>query len=219
VNRSAFLAVLLAGCAAAQTASLPPDIDAKSNSRLPLIQRDQMSPEGQHVFDQVVPKDKEGNQHARPGATALSLYSPGVAGPLDEMHSYLANKSVIGTATFQICSLIASREFDDSYDWNAHEGQALKAMVDPKTLDAIRYNRPLDGLPEKEALVVAFGRALFRDRKVSTELYQKVVATFGKQGMIEIASTFGTYSFVALMMRSVDQRPANPTYQMPAIQH
>jgi len=219
-----FAFVILEGYAVAQTAPaparLPADLDAKSYSRLPLVQRDQLTPEGQRAYDAVVPKDQAGNQRALgPGPTAVSLYSPGVAEALDQLHGYLARKSVVGPAMFQICSLIATREFDDPFNWNAHEGGAKRANVDQKTIDAIKYNRPVDGLPEKDALVITFGRALFHERKVSPELYAKMVDVFGKQGMVEITSIMGTYSLVDLLMRAVDQQPANPSFELPAIKH
>jgi hypothetical protein len=72
-------------------------------------------------------------------------------------------------------------------------------------------------LPEKEALVVRFGRAIFQDRKVPSELYAKVVETFGQQGMFELTAIMGDYAMAAIMLRAVDQHVPNPTNELPAI--
>lgn len=210
--RTVYLAIIFAAVAAAQS-KLPADVDAKSYSRLPLIQRDQISPENLKVFDFIAGKDRA---TAPLGPQATSLYSLGVAEPMHALNQYLRN-TVVGTAVFQICTLIAAREFDENYEWTAHEAGAKWAMVDQKTIDAIKFGRSLEGLPEKDALVVQFGRALFHDRKVSPELYAKVVNVFGKQGMYELTAIMGDYAMVAIMLRAVDQHVPDATSSLPEL--
>jgi hypothetical protein len=214
--------LLFATCATvvvAQAQSLPSDIDPQSFSRLPLVKRDQLpGGEALRVYDAVVGKDPNGKDRptAPMGPVNTSLLSPGVAVPMNQLNQYLRN-TVAGPAMFQICSLIAAREFDENYEWNSHEVGARRANVDPKTIDAIKFNRPLDGIPEKDALVIRFGRALFREHAVSPELYAKVVDVFGKQGMFELTAVMGDYAMAAIMLRAVDQHVPNSTSELPAI--
>jgi 4-carboxymuconolactone decarboxylase len=214
--RILLLAATLAAIAVAQ--KLPADIDPQSLSRLPFIERAKLSGEALRVYDAVIGKDAQGNPRPIPGTgpAATSLYSPGVALPMNELNQYLRN-TVVGPAVFQICTLIAAREFDENYEWTAHEAGAKRANVDQKTIDAIKFGRSLDGLPEKDALVVRFGRALFHDRKVSSELYAQVVKTFGQQGMFEMAAVMGDYAMAAIMLGAVDQHVPNSPPELPAI--
>ncbi|MBZ5633421.1 MAG: hypothetical protein LAO55_09880 [Acidobacteriia bacterium] len=211
--RIALFAGLCAIVASAQS-----DIDPQSFSRLPLIQREKLSGDTLRVYDAVVGKDANGKDRPTPplGPAATSLYSPGVALPMNQLNQYLRN-TVVGTAVFQICTLIAAREFDEAYEWNSHETGAKRANVDQKTIDAIKFNRPLDGVPEKDALVIRFGRAIFHDRKVSPELYAQVVEAFGQQGMFELTAVMGDYAMAAIMLRAVDQHVPNATSELPAI--
>jgi 4-carboxymuconolactone decarboxylase len=219
--RPILFATLFAIAASAQSDTAPKapsDIDSQSLSRLPLIQRAKLSGEALRVYDAVVGKDADGKDRPTPpmGPVATSLYSPGVALPMNQLNQYLRN-TVVGTAVFQICTLIAAREFDEAYEWNSHETGARRANVDQKTIDAIKFNRPLDGLPEKEALVVRFGRAIFHDRKVPSDLYAKVVETFGQQGMFELTAIMGDYAMAAIMLRAVDQHVPNVTHELPPV--
>jgi 4-carboxymuconolactone decarboxylase len=211
--RIVLVASLFAMLAAAQS-----DIDPQSYSRLPLIPRSKLSGDALRVYDAVVGKDADGKDRPIPplGPAATSLYSMGVALPMNQLNQYLRT-SVVGTAMYQLCTMIAAREFDEPYEWNSHEAGAKRANVDQKTIDAIKFNRPLVGLPEKEALVVRFGRAIFQDRKVPSELYAKVVETFGQQGMFELTAIMGDYAMAAIMLRAVDQHVPNPTNELPAI--
>jgi len=211
---------IVAFLAAAQAQTLPADIDPQSFSRLPLIQREKLSGDALRVYDAVVGKDANGKDRPTPplGPAATSLISPGVALPMNQLNQYLRNP-VVGTAMYQLCTLIAAREFDEPYEWNSHEGGAKRANVDQKSIDAIKFNRPLDGVPEKDALVIRFGRAIFQDRKVPSDLYAKVVETFGQQGMFELTAIMGDYAMAAIMLRAVDQHVPNVTSELPPIKH
>jgi len=211
--RIVLVASVFAVAAAAQS-----DIDPQSFSRLPLIQRDKLSGEALRVYDAVVGKDASGKDRPTPplGPVATSLISPGVALPMNQLNQYLRNP-VVGTAMYQLCTLIAAREFDEPYEWNSHEGGAKRANVDQKSIDAIKFNRPLDGVPEKDALVIRFGRAIFQDRRVPSELYAKVVEAFGQQGMFELTAIMGDYAMAAIMLRAVDQQVPNVTNELPQL--
>lgn len=187
----------------AQTQTLPADVDPKSMSRLPLLTRDQLDAEGQRVYDMMFGKD----QPTRTGPLATVLYSPAVGEPFELINRAL-RKSVIGTQYFEICTLVAGRDFDNQYEWTAHELAAQKAGVDQKVIDAIKFRRAVDGLPEKEATAIRFGRAILEDHKVSPALYAKVVALFGKRGMVDLAVTLGDYAMTAIVLTAVDQQLA-----------
>jgi hypothetical protein len=213
--------LILMGVAASMTfgQALPADIDKESYSRLPLIKRSTLSGEALRVYDAVVGKDAEGNPRPAPptGPAATSMYSIGVAGPMDLLNKFIRQIKV-GPAMYQLCSIIAAREFDEPYEWNSHEGGARRAGVSEKTIEAVKFNRSLDGLPAKEALVVEFGRALFRDQhRVSSELYARVVKEFGQEGMFELTSAMADYAMAAIMLRAVDQHVPNVTAELPML--
>ena len=183
---------------AQQAASAEP----QSYSRLPLIKRDQLDATGQRVFDLVNGKDQT---TPRIGPPAASLYSVAAAEPFDQLNQSL-RKTVAGPRYFEICTLIAAREFDQQYEWTAHELAARRAGVEQNVIDTVKFNRNLDGLSEKDAAVIQFGRDLFRKHKVDNALYGKVVELFGRQGMIELTLTLGDYAATAVLLNAIDQR-------------
>jgi 4-carboxymuconolactone decarboxylase len=198
--------VLLLICLAAsmfgQQPKLPPDIDPQSNSRLPLIQRDQLNDADKKVFDDVA--------NTAPGR--VSMYSPPIAESIRTLNSGLRS-TVLGSQMFEICALIAAREFDEDFEWTGHTAGAKRAGVSEETIQAIQFNRDLKNVPAKDALMIRFGRALFRDHKVSPGLYADVVKTFGQRGMVEAAWIMGDYAMAAVALRAVDQH--NPDGAQP----
>ncbi len=185
-----------------QNPKLPPDIDPQSNSRLPLIQRGQLSDDDKKVFDDV--------SNTAPGR--VSLYSPPIAESISTLNSRLRS-TVLGSQIFEICALIAAREFDEDFEWTGHAAGAKRAGVSEQTIQAIQFNRDLKGVPAKDALMIRFGRALFREHKVSPELYAEVVKTFGQRGTVEAAWIMGDYAMAAVALRAVDQH--NPDGSRP----
>jgi len=211
--RSTLLLLISALFASAQTPGLPADVDSKSYSRLPLLTREKMTPEQLKVMDKIA-KDRP----APPlGPQATSLYSPGVAEPVDALNQYL-RKTVVGQHYFEICAMIGAWEMENAYEFSAHEAGARRAGVDSNVIDAIKFDRDAKGLPEKDATVIEFGRALFRGRHhASPALYAKVVDLFGRQGMIELVSVMGDYSMMALMLNAAGQElPPDRPNTMPA---
>jgi 4-carboxymuconolactone decarboxylase len=201
-TRSTLLLLAASAILGAQSAKLPADVDPHSYSRLPLVQRDQLDANGQRVYDLF-----NGNDPATPrlGPTAALLYSPDVGEPFDQVN-VAERKTVAGTRYFEICTLIAAREFDQQYVWSAHELSAQRAGVEQRVIDAIKFNRGVEDLGDKDAALIRFGRDLFRQHKVSSSLYSHVVELFGRRGMVELAVILGDYAMTSVLLSAVDQQ-------------
>ena len=184
-----------------QAAKLPADVDPNTLSRLPLVLRSSLDANGQRIYDFM----NQGSPSPRLGPINSTLHSPLVAEPFEALNRNL-RKSVVGPHYFELCTLLAAWEYEQQYEWTAHEIAALKAGIDQKTIDAIKFNRGIDGLPEKDATVIRFGRALLRQHKVDSALYTQIIDLFGRQGMIDLTLTLGDYVMTALVLNAVDQQ-------------
>jgi 4-carboxymuconolactone decarboxylase len=200
-----FALILLATTTASAQAPrpLPRDIDAQSYSRLPLIPKDTLDAEGKRIFEAI--NGDQGNL-PRLGPPANSMHSLAAAEPYDRLNQVL-RKTVVGMQFFEISTLVPAREFNQQYEWTAHEIGARRAGVDQAIIDVIKFDRPLTGLPEKEATVIEFGRAMLRGtRQVPSELFAKMVSLFGRQGTMEIIMIMGDYTMTAMLLNAVDQQ-------------
>jgi len=180
---------------------LAPDIHPESLSRLPPLQRDSLDAEGKRVWDLI------GGGRGMPttGPAPVSMYSPITAEPIHVLNQNL-RKTVAGSRYFELSALLAAREFDQQYEWSGHEAAGVRAGLDQAVIDAVKFDRDVAGLPEKDATVIRLGRALFRDHKVSPELWAKTVEFFGRQGAVEIVATMGDYVMAGFMLTAVDQQ-------------
>jgi 4-carboxymuconolactone decarboxylase len=187
----------------ARLPQLPPDIDPESLSRLPLVKRESLDDNGKRIYDYIA-----GNRGSAPrtGPAAISLHSPAAAEPIQMLNQAL-RRTVVGSKYFEISALIAAREFDQQYEWSGHEPAALRAGVDQAVIDAIKYNRDVQGLDEKDATIISMGRQLFRENhQLSSDLWAKAVRLFGMQGALEITMIMGDYAMAAIFLNAVNQQ-------------
>ena len=106
---------------------------------------------------------------------------------------------------------------EQQYEWSGHEAAALQFGVSQKAVDTIKFNRPIEGLPEDETVVIQMGRQILREHRLDSELYAHAVKLFGRQGTLSI--TMGDYVMAGIMLITADhQLPPNRPALLPARQ-
>lgn len=197
--------IAIAGSAAAQDPNFPPDIDPVSMSRLPILDRSAMKTDADRAaYDYVV--GTAPRQIPLRGPGGISLHSPGTAEPIERLNRYLRSESVIGRRLFELCALIGAWEIEQQYEWSGHEAAALQFGVSQKAVDIVKFNRPVEGLPEDEAVVIQMGRQILREHKLDSSLYAQAVKLFGQQGTLEVAISIGDYVLAGLMLITADHQ-------------
>src|SRR5262245_20164621 len=205
-----FLLVLFSAPVLAQTQTgSPPDINPLTLSRLPWFTPADLDEEGKKLLAERPTQAKPG-----PGPTHVTSYSPrdrslGIPSGVN---------SPVGARFFQLAVLIMAREIDQQYEWSAHEPAGLKQGLEQSVIDVVKYNRDVTGLSEKDATFITFGRTLYREHKVSSELWQKMVTLFGRQHTVQLMMIMGDYFRVGFMMNAVDQHlPPERKALLPAL--
>lgn len=174
---------------------LPPDIDPVTLSRLPPVTPADLDDEGKRLLAART------NYKPGPGPTHVSVYSPR---DLD-LGIPSGVKSPVGPRNFQLAVLITAREIDQQYEWSAHEVAGRRQGLEQSVIDVVKYNRDVTGLSEKDATLITFGRALFREHKVSSDLWAKMVNLNGRQRTVQYMMIMGEYFKAGFMMNAVDQ--------------
>ena len=106
----------------------------------------------------------------------------------------------------EVAILITAREMDSQFEWVAHEGVALKEGVPAATIDAIRHRKPTTGLDPADALIIELGRQLWRDHKVTPEMFARAQAKFGPNRLVELVMLMGNYAGTAALLSLVDMQ-------------
>lgn len=185
-------------------ASLPKDVDPESGSRLPKIDRAALGDEGKKVYDAVgsSPNTLAGLR----GPLGIRLYSEGITQNRGRETAYLRYRSTISRRHAELIILVTARHFDAQFEWTYHEPPALEEGVPPAVIDAVRYNRPLTGLPEEDAAVIQLGREALGKKPVTSDTYAKALKLFGEQRLVEMVALYGASANTAILLHAFDQR-------------
>lgn len=177
-----------------------------SLSRLPAVKREDLDEKGREAYDACA--DPKSRLWAKlVGVPGFWLHIPQLLAPVRELNWGLRrNDFGLEPRLRELTILVTARENDAQYEWTAHEPYALNEGLDPAIIDVVKYRKPVVGVPEKEALIIRFGRELFRDRKVSPETFAEALRAFGEKGVVQMVGLMGNYTMTAVIFHAIDQQ-------------
>ena len=178
-----------------EPASLPRDINPVTLSRLPPVTAADLDAEGKRLLAART------SFTPGPGPNHITIYSPRER----DLGIPSGEKSPVGPRYFQLAVLIIAREIDQQYEWSAHEPAGRRQGLEQTVIDVVKYNRDVSGLSVRDATLITFGRTLFREHHVSSELWEKMVSQFGRQQTVQLMMIMGDYFRVGFMLNAVDQ--------------
>jgi 4-carboxymuconolactone decarboxylase len=188
---------------------LPRDVHPASLSRLPLLERHELDAEGQQHYDAVVSPRSRTLVGLR-GPSGIWLHSPRLAGYLRAANQYLRFETALDSRLTELAILVTARELDNQFEWTAHEPAALAEGLDARVIEIVKRRKPVTRLGKhlgrKEAVIIAFGRELFRNRKLSAATFARAADLFGRRGVLELAALIGNYAMTAVVLDTVDQQ-------------
>jgi 4-carboxymuconolactone decarboxylase len=193
---------------------MPSDIDPQSGFRLPLPKREDLDEVGRKAYDRAATPGT--SLAGLQGPAGVRLYSTKITEHMYAINQYLRFQSGFTPRIREIAILATAREMDSQLEWCAHEPEALKEGVAPAVIDVIKHRKSTAGLDETEATVIELGRQLFRDHKVTPQLFAKAKALFGPHKLVDLVLLMGNYAGTAALLTAFDmQLPAGQKPLLP----
>ena len=179
--------------------SLAPGIDPESHSRAPLVNRDDLDEAGKRTYDATVANTRSIARLRGPAGLRLhSLRSREL--------EYLRYETELGRRLTELAILVTAREMDQQFEWTLHEREALAEGLEPEIIDLVRFRRPVEGLDDKESVIVLLGRELFQTHRLSPEVFAQAHALFGTKTLVDLVCLMGNYAGTALLLTAFDQQ-------------
>jgi 4-carboxymuconolactone decarboxylase len=132
---------------------------------------------------------------------------PAVATALGRIESYLKAESPLGRRRVELLTLVTARELNLAYAWSVNEPMAQVAGLEPTLIDVIRHDEPVVGLESDDALLIDFGRELYRQRHVASETFAALVDRFGRQASFDAMMALSWPAMLGLLQRAVGRQP------------
>ena len=182
---------------------LPRDVDADSYYRLPLLRRQELDARGREIFDRVVGADHDAVPR---GPVGMTFLSPELVEPVQQLNTALREKGALETRTAEIVIATTGREMNSQYQWLVHGGGAARAGAGTAVLDAIRDDRDVQGLDERDAVPITLVRELFREGRARPATFASATRLFGSRGAVEIAALAGDYLMITTVYDALGMR-------------
>ena len=184
---------------------LPDDIFPESLSRLPPLKREELDASGKKIFDAVF-DPRHPSLAGLQGPSGIWLHSPHIGTLMQDLNRIIRYEVDLTPRLRELAILVAARETDQQFEWTQHEPAALKVGLTTEIIDVVKNRKPVDGLPDKEALIIRFGRELLVFKKPSSGTFAQAVKMFGYPGTVNLAATMAAYVMTGIMLNAVDQQ-------------
>jgi 4-carboxymuconolactone decarboxylase len=205
-NRAAFTPLAVSGRAGTvpgfQRSDVPPIAGTETTTPRvrPLVRHDDVAPEHQHFLDRIV----RTRGWISPVFQVL-LHAADVAERVANVGDFLLYESIIPPAIRALTWLIAARELDCNYAWDAAAGPARKAGVGDAIITGLQQGKPLTGLTTEQRVLFDYCHQLLRgNHHVTDETYREAVATFGVPAAVQIAATLGYFVMMGLVANAFE---------------
>ena len=147
----------------------------------PISDKSQVPAEAQHVAEDVI------SVFGRiRGPFSVLLHSPQLAERMLGIVKFNRDGCIVDGRLRSHAILAAVRERESAYVWSAQVGAAQRAGVDDKTIDLLRAQADVSGLPDDERDIVNLTRQLMRTNRVDYPVFNRLLGKYGAQWMVEL---------------------------------
>ena len=171
-------------------------IPAIAQDRMPEIPPDKMTEAQRKAVEEFSAERKTPFR----GPFVPLLRSPEVMLNAMRMGTYLRYRNTLPAKLREFAILITSRQWTQEFEWDAHYEIAIKGGLSPEIAKAVADGRRPEGMSDDEDTVYEFSIEVYQNKSVSDDTYARALAKFGEQGIIDLASLNGYYTFLSMVM-------------------
>jgi 4-carboxymuconolactone decarboxylase len=134
------------------------------------------------------------------------LRSPELMNRLQKVGEYLRYQSALERRLSEFVILITSRQWTQQFEWSVHVPLARAAGLEAGIAEALADGRRPSGMAADEEIAYDFCDELFRTYGVSETTYQRAIAQFREQGVIDLLGIVGYFTTVSMVMNVAHTR-------------
>ena len=168
-------------------------------ARVEDLKLESLTPEQKAIHDRIA-GTRRGTVR---GPFAIWLRNPKIADTADRFGTTLRNGD-LDLRLFELMVLLVARHWTAQYEWFAHARHALEAGIPPAVVEAIRHRRKPELERDDERLVYDLVTEMNETRTLSQPTYDRAVAMLGLDHVIELITSLGFYTMVAIMLNGFD---------------
>ena len=176
-------------------------------SRLPDLRRDQLTADGQAVWDAIV-GTRGSRLVTQNGALAgpfnAFVHAPATGRALTELGATVRFGTSLERRLTEIAIITVGAHWHAEFEWWAHARMAREHGVTDAVVDAIgRGDNPPFRI-EDERTVYAVARQLISAGRIDDDTYAAARELLGEAGMVELITLCGYYTLISFVLNGFD---------------
>jgi 4-carboxymuconolactone decarboxylase len=174
-------------------------------SRLPYLGRDDLSPEGQQVWDSIAGSRGSEVVNAGGGLTGpfnAFVHTPDVGRHLTSLGAVLRFGTSIERRLSEVAIITVGARWRAEFEWWAHARMARRHGVPDAVVDAIGRGEDPPFAADDERVVYGVARQLAQTGQVSQDAYDAAQRLLGDAGVVELVSLCGYYTLISFLLNA-----------------
>jgi 4-carboxymuconolactone decarboxylase len=168
-------------------------------ARLPAPKREDLPADWQETWDRVWSTRSPGQ-----GPQSVLMHVPPLAVRVAEAGDHLRMHGQLDPADRELAMLSTSREVESRFEWQAHEPIGLKEGVRPEAIEVVRSKGSTESLKPRERIIIEVVRSLYRQHRISDELFQEALNEFGRERLVELVALAGHYGLLGFILNGFE---------------
>lgn len=143
------------------------------------------------------------------GPYRVWLHSPEICERVEALGAFVRFESSLPEHLRLLTLLIACREFDAQYSWNAHLGQAREAGIPASVIEAISRQETPSFAEVADRVFYDFCVELLRTHFISDVTFTRAREVFTSQQLVDTIGSLGNYTMLSMCLNAfeVDLQP------------
>jgi 4-carboxymuconolactone decarboxylase len=152
----------------------------------------EMNPAQKRVHDQII----AGARGRFGGPFQLLIRAPEICEHAAKLGEHLRWGTSLPDRLSELAICTTAKFWRAQYEWYAHAPLAVKAGVPAAAIEAIRTGGTPSFTADDETLTYSLCSEIIRTQRLADASFEKAVAAFGEQGLVEIVSLIGYYTLI-----------------------
>ena len=165
--------------------------------RLPVLTEEEMDPRQQELAARIA-----GRRGAVRGPFRVWLHSPEMCERAESLGAFARFDSSLPKHLSELTLLMAARNWDAQYSWNAHVRQAIEAGIPEAAVKAIAEKREAVFDNEADQVFYRFCREILDEHFVTDDTFAAALAHFGSKGLVDTIGALGNFTMLGMCLNT-----------------
>lgn len=165
--------------------------------RLPVLTDEEMNPRQQELAARIA-----GRRGAVRGPFRVWLHSPEMCERAESLGAFARFDCDLPRHLRELTLLMAARNWDAQYSWNAHVHQAIEAGIPEAAVKAVAEKREAVFDDEADQAFYRFCREVLENHFVSDETFARALQHFGPKGLVDTIGALGNFTMLGMCLNT-----------------